>query len=382
MSKPTTASRQVAQDMKTVIDKEKEEQATNTAVTPKPPQSMKAILACIPEHCLRPNTLRAVGTIVLVVLQVAVSIAFAAYVWQFESAMLWLVSWLISGTTLTSVFVLAHDCAHYAFFRRKWMNVWLGHIAMVPVLYPFYAWKYAHDAHHTYTNQLNDTHDLYGENTWLLETVDQYNGSPDAAPMPRWLYWISRVMIIVGPVLYLFRFLLQARRFRPTHRRKVIRSYLFMALFVPALAAVVYFSSGSQWLALLHFWLLPSLVMQAWLVVYTYVQHVAVELGYYQPSEWTPFRARAMSTLNVYMPRIIGFLHLNLHLHLAHHLEARIPCYHLPEANVAVLRSPYGAYVTEMRFSFAYLYRQWRACKLWDVTNQRYASFADARRAR
>jgi omega-6 fatty acid desaturase (delta-12 desaturase) len=329
---------------------------------------------------MRTSALRAAATVALVALQMGVAISFAAYVWQAGLLWLWPVSWMLTGFTLTAVFVLAHDCAHFSLFRTKWINSLIGHVCFAPALYPFYAWKYAHDAHHKYTNQLNPEHRLYDENTWLLETLEEYTDREIDVPLPRWLYWLTRVNLPVGSILYLVKFLFQPKLLRPAHRPKVYRSYLFLALFVPCLAALVYVASGRSLTGVLHFWVLPTIFLQIWMVTYTYLQHTAVDARFYEPSQWTPFRGRAIGTLNVLFPRWISFLHLNIDVHIPHHLSPNIPCYRLREANAALRESPYAPIMNERRFSLAYYYRQWRDCNLWDTTTGGFASFADARR--
>lgn len=347
-----------------------------------PAPSLPAMLAHVPRRLLRPNGLRAFGSLLVVAAQAIIAVAFAAYVWQAQLYWLWPLSWLITGFALTGVFVLGHDCGHYSMFRRKWISTVLGHICFGPSIYPFYAWKYAHDAHHKYTNQLNPGHDFYDENTWLLETVVEFNDRNIKVPLPRWLYWLTRVVLPIGSLLYLVKFLFQPKILRPAHRKKVFLSYAYLAFFVPSFTAGLYFATGESLTGILHFWVVPTVFLQIWMVSYTYLQHTASDAKFYSPEEWTPFRGRAIGTLNVLFPRWISFFHLNIDVHIPHHLSPNIPCYYLREANAALLNSPYKKIMNERKFSPLYYYRQWRDCNLWDETNDRFASFADARRAK
>ena len=157
----------------------------------------------------------------------------------------------------------------------------------------------------------------------------------------------------------------------------VVTGFVLTSIFVLGHDCGHYSMFRRRWLSTL-----VALFLQIWMVSYTYLRHTAADAKFFTPAEWTPFRGRAIGTLNVLFPRWISFLHLNIDVHIPHHLSPKIPCYYLREGNAALRDSPYGPTMNERKFSLIYYYRQWRDCNLWDVKNHRFASFADARRFR
>jgi len=49
-----------------------------------------------------------------------------------------------------------HDCGHRSFAKRRWVNDLVGHLFMLPLIYPFHCWRVQHNHHHTHTNKLED----------------------------------------------------------------------------------------------------------------------------------------------------------------------------------------------------------------------------------
>jgi len=48
-------------------------------------------------------------------------------------------------------FVIAHDCGHRSFAKRRWVNDLVGHLFLLPLIYPFHSWRILHNYHHTHT---------------------------------------------------------------------------------------------------------------------------------------------------------------------------------------------------------------------------------------
>jgi len=52
----------------------------------------------------------------------------------------WLLYALITGTIATGVWVLGHECGHYAFSETWWLNEVLGLILHSSLLVPYFSW--------------------------------------------------------------------------------------------------------------------------------------------------------------------------------------------------------------------------------------------------
>ncbi|MCE9600477.1 MAG: fatty acid desaturase [Spirochaetia bacterium] len=337
--------------------------------------SLAAVRAEIPAHCLKPNLSRAVFYIATYLAFFAGSVALAAFVWAQKLYWLYPVSWFIGGTACTSLFVLAHDCGHYSILKSKRaMNV-LGHLFLLPVFYPFYAWKHSHDAHHKYTNLLKRSNDVYFDNAWIPETVSEYMQEKQSRPMFAWLYRLARAVPMLGSWMHHGFYLLgNPGIYREDHAKKVRFSLAFLLVAFILIAPVIVYVSGSI-LGLLHFWILPGLAFQFWMSIYTFLHHTSEDIPFLPEGEWTPFRGQVECTVNCLWPRAVSFLHGNIDIHLPHHVAANIPAYWLRDANSALKNSKFSNLVKEIRFTPAYFLRQVKACKVWDEKAGAYAGF-------
>lgn len=79
--------------------------------------------------------------------------------------------------------------------------------------------------------------------------------------------------------------------------------------------------------------------------------------------------------MNCFAPRWLSCLHLNIDVHIPHHVTTTVPSYHLRAANEALAASAYAARMTERRLTLPYLRRQVRECQLWRPGTDDYGRF-------
>jgi omega-6 fatty acid desaturase (delta-12 desaturase) len=340
--------------------------------TPTPPASLAALRAVIPAYCFQPHTALALRNLCVGLAGFGVTAAFGA--WTFTQGLFWLwpLSWLLSGTAVISLFVLGHDCGHGSFLRSRPLMVILGHFLVLPAGYPFYVWKYSHDAHHAHTNQLLNGPGVYFDNAWIPQTVTEYAALRRRAPVEAALYRLMRWFPPAGSFLHLLFYSAAIGTFRPSHRRRIFGSYAF-SLTVGGAIALALWSYGGP-LALLHFWVAPALGSQLWMGLYTFVHHTAEDLPWFEPEAWRP-GAVPLMTVNCRLPEAISQLHFRIDVHVPHHVSTAIPSYRLREANAALHHSAFGSQVREFPFRPAYLLHQVRRCHLWDPELQVYTTF-------
>ena len=60
----------------------------------------------------------------------------------------------IAGLGGWGLHCIGHDCGHGSFSRNRRLNFVVGHLALLPLLYPFHAWRHVHNWHHAHTNSL------------------------------------------------------------------------------------------------------------------------------------------------------------------------------------------------------------------------------------
>ena len=61
--------------------------------------------------------------------------------------------WILIASCFVGLFVMGHDCGHYAFSKKRWINDAIGTLCHAPLLTNFYAWRLGHNAHHTHTQK-------------------------------------------------------------------------------------------------------------------------------------------------------------------------------------------------------------------------------------
>ena len=100
--------------------------------------SLDAVLKLIPKRFFQANSLIATLYIFALLGIGMVGAGFSLVVWKNGWIGLYPISWIFLGTAFASFFFVAHDCAHYSFFKSRWANVWVGHLAILPAAYPFF----------------------------------------------------------------------------------------------------------------------------------------------------------------------------------------------------------------------------------------------------
>lgn len=340
---------------------------------------LRDVRAVIPAQLKQPDRRRAAGVLVLVSAQVVVATALAAVVWAQGWWFAAPLTWVVGSIAACSLFVAGHDCAHGSFLRSRRAMEIIGHVCMAPVLYPMRAWKYSHDAHHRETNRLGAGEGVYFDNAWSPRREHDYTRLRKHDQPAAVLYRIIRSAPPVGSFLHLIGYHWRLGLYRPHHRRRVMRSMAITVLIGAVLVGAIWAATGSV-LAIAHFWLLPALGFHAWMALYTFLHHTADDIVFLDPERWTPMAGQLDGTVNCLAPRWLSFLHLNIDVHIPHHVTTSVPSYHLRAANEAIRNSEFGPRMTERRLTFAYLCRTVRACQLWRDDEDAYVRFADRTR--
>ncbi len=350
----------------------------SSTLAPPTPTTLRDVRLEIPRHLLEPDRRRAAGTIARVAAELVVATALAAVVWAQGWWFLAPVSWLVGSIAMTGLFVLGHDCGHRSLLRSDRAMVLIGHLSLSPVLYPFWAWKYSHDAHHRHTNLLDrpEGAGVYFDNAWNPYVVEEYARlRREGDKATRAIYRTVRAAPPIGSLLHLLGYHWLPGGFRAgRHRTRVLRSMAFAVVMDAAIVAAVVAATGS-WLAVLHFWLLPAIGFHLWMALYTFLHHTSDDVTFLHRDEWNPFAAQVDGTLNVLAPRWLSYLHLQIDVHVPHHVSTRIPSYHLRAANAALAEGTWGHHVRERRMTLRYVRDQVRACHLWSDERTGYQRF-------
>ena len=238
--------------------------------------------------------------------------------------------WLAAGMMLIAagfsvrMFIVFHDCTHGSFFRSRRANEIVGFVTGVLSFTPFQHWRRQHKIHHATAGDL----DRRGVgDIWTLTVAEYRNAS-------RWTrlgYRIFRnpvVMLLVGPsVIFLVRHRFSSKGVGRRERRSVAWTNVALLGIVALMSAIV----GLKGYLLVQ---LPIFVMAGaagvWLF---YVQHDFEDTWWQNREKWD-FERQALEGSSFYkLPLVLQWFSGNIGFHHVHHLNPRIPNYHLPRCH-------------------------------------------------
>jgi len=250
-------------------------------------------------------------------------------------------AWFFTGTALTGFFVIGHDCGHRSFSNRRWVNNWLGHIIMLPLIYPFHSWRLLHDIHHRHTNNMDV------DNAWTPWEKDEYTGANGFLQgvyrgMRGGFWWLASVAHWAALHFDLRNFEL---RDRPKVMRSIVAVVVSAAVFFPTL-----FILTGPW-GVVKYWLMPWLGYHFWMSTFTLVHHTVPDIQFRTGETWNEVESQLGGTLHCDYPRWIEVLCHDINVHVPHHISVGIPSYNLRPAYTA-LKAEWGPLMKETQFSW------------------------------
>ncbi|NJN04643.1 MAG: fatty acid desaturase [Leptolyngbyaceae cyanobacterium RM1_1_2] len=228
------------------------------------------------------------------------------------------------------------------FAKRRWMNDWVGHVLLMPLIYPFHSWRLLHDQHHIHTNKLEI------DNAWQPWTREGYQ----ATNLPlRKLYEVLRGRLWwLASVAHWAKLHFDPARVAERDRGKVKLSVTVVAVFALVFFPTLALTTG-LW-GVVKFWLMPWLGYHFWMSTFTLVHHTDPAIQFYPTETWDAVEAQLAGTVHCTYPRWVEVLCHNINVHVPHHISTGIPAYNLPLAH-ASLKSNWGSRIQERRFSWA-----------------------------
>lgn len=289
--------------------------------------------------------------------------------------------WVITGTALTGLFILGHDCGHQAFSEKQWINELFGHLFMLPVIYPFHNWCVQHNRHHAWTNKL-------GGARWK-QVPEMLSGKSDPAwqplrpevyenlrPKEQWIYtkirggfwWLASVKN------WWYQLHMNSAKLSPKDEIKVKISTTLVIVFGICLSCLLVFTGGI-W-GFIKLWLVPWLIFHFWLSTFTLIHHSYTDNHWKSGENWNAAQAQLFGTVHCNYPRWVEFLCHDINYHIPHHISTRIPFYNLRLATDH-LRQAFGSHLRESSFSWGLLKKITTNCHLYDPATGGYQSFSE-----
>ncbi|BAZ27398.1 fatty acid desaturase [Kalymmatonema gypsitolerans NIES-4073] len=324
---------------------------------------LKDIIKSLPKECFEQDRRKAWTKVVLSVLMVGLgyfSLTIAPW-------FLLPLAWIFTGTALTGFFVIGHDCAHRSFAKRRWVNDLVGHLMMMPLIYPFHSWRIQHNYHHSHTNKLDE------DNAWHPITIELFES---CGKIPQWGFelFLRYKLWWIGSIVHCGILHFDWSKFQKKDQSSVKFSVAVVVLFA-AIAFPILIATTGIW-GFVKFWLLPWLVYHFWMSTFTLVHHTAPDVPFLAESKWNQALAQLYGTVHCDYPRWVEIFCHDINVHVPHHISTAIPSYNLRMAYGSI-KENWGAYLhDECRFSWSLMKRITDQCHLY-TTDSSYQSFKD-----
>ncbi len=323
---------------------------------------LKDIIKSLPRECFQKNRGKAwtqlIQNVLMVVIGYGTIVYFPVYLLP--------IAWIFTGTALTGFFVIGHDCGHRSFAKRRWVNDLIGHIFMLPLIYPFHGWRIHHNHHHKHTNNIEE------DNAWAPWTQESY-GNLDK-PMQIFYQGLRGRLWWIGSIAHWAVLHFNWNRVEDQKQREEIRFSALLVIITAAIAFPIIIGTLGVW-GFVKFWLLPWLVYHFWMSTFTIVHHTLPEIPFRVRANWNEAQAQLFGTVHCDYPKWVEFLCHDINVHIPHHISTAIPSYNLRLAH-EILKQKWGNALHQTRFSWDLMKRISDECHLYDEQTN-YKSFAD-----
>jgi len=227
---------------------------------------------------------------------------------------------VVNSGFLIRIFIIFHDCGHGTFFSSKRVNRFWGVVTGILTFTPYYFWSKNHARHHATSGNLDKRG--FGD-VWMM-TVDEYLQATTKERLKYRLYRNPFVMFFLGPLLImLVSNRIVRRKANVKEKRSVIWTNAGILLFSLAMSFAIGFKA---YIIIQFLTLLIGSIGGVWLF---YVQHQFDGVYWARDHEWDFFEASLTGGSFYKLPVILRWFTGSIGYHHIHHLNSRIPNYHL-----------------------------------------------------
>jgi omega-6 fatty acid desaturase (delta-12 desaturase) len=227
---------------------------------------------------------------------------------------------------LLRTYILFHDCAHGSLLSGRRANAWVGSVLGLMVFTPFARWRYEHVVHHATAGDLDRR--FVGD--VATSTVAEYQAWAWPKRLGYRLFRNPAVMLGLGPI---YAMLLEPRWACPSAAPRIKRSVWATNLSLVVVIGGLCWLIG--WRAFVaveapFVWLAGGAGI--WLF---YVQHQFDHTYWQRAPAWNYTDAALRGSSYLQLPKVLQFFTGSIGLHHVHHLNPKIPSYHLQNAHDA-----------------------------------------------
>jgi omega-6 fatty acid desaturase (delta-12 desaturase) len=231
---------------------------------------------------------------------------------------------LVAGAAYLRLFMIGHDCSHGSYLPKKWQNSLLGNLIGVLTNTPLHYWGTQHAMHHRSTGNL----DKRGDGDVITRTVEEYQASGWLSRLSYRVYRNPWVLFFFSAPLHfvvLQRVPLGEQAKTWSGWRSVMGTNLGICIYYGSL--IVLFGLTPFLLVFVPVVMLSSLGA-VWLF---YVQHQFEDAYWARNGEWNYHDATLQGSSFYDLPRWLHWVSGNIGYHHIHHLNPKVPNYHLPD---------------------------------------------------
>lgn len=279
---------------------------------------------------------------------------------------------LIAGIAVSNMFVWAHDAAHGTLFKNKILSEILGTIFMLPSLNIYKLWCYGHNkVHHGFTGFVSL------DWIWRPLTREEYRAQSSyqkfSYRLERNLYtcaWHYLVKVWWDKMIFF-----KPGNLSPKERIALLLSKYVTAVFAITLGIMLYVYSGI--IGVITGLIMPFLIFNYFIAFYVYLHHTHPKVAFFDKrQEWNHAVGMIQCTTVIRCPWWVELLNHNILIHTPHHIDTRIPFYHLQQA-YHDLKLHYFKYINEYQFNWREVAKIFKQCKFYDYQAKKWYSFAE-----
>ena len=281
---------------------------------------------------------------------------------------------IIAGLKIASLFVIGHDAAHGAYTSNKLLNEIIARIAFLPSLHNYSLWLVEHNRNHHQANNVKEI------NSWSPLSKNEFDA------MPVWRQKLER--LYRSPAGIMFYYMIERwwkHKFYPLESiedKSGKARFDFVLLASGLIAYVSLLAIAGNMLAhtsatglILMACVIPFMIWN-FMMGFTVYQHHT-----HETIPWTDNKHNRDQighqedlTMHVKYPHWFKLLSHTIMEHTAHHVDPRIPMYHLGKAQDKLSRI-IGSDMRVVKFSVKAFITTMSRCKLYDYVSHRWLDF-------
>jgi omega-6 fatty acid desaturase (delta-12 desaturase) len=249
---------------------------------------------------------------------------------------------ILLGLLTVKTFIIYHDCGHHSYTPSSFLNTVLGICSGICIATPL-SWSIRHDTHHATNGMRTNKYD-WRYNEHIYYTVKEYQA------LPKWKQYMM-YMLITPELFYLwapfFNFFILERFsviklfYRST--RVIIESRSNIILLVlDQISHNIIFGLYLYYLHQYHIlyqWLVSLWIASTIGVLLFHNQHTFHPAYVVSQSEWTVHDNGIKGSSFIQIPYLLKYYTGGIEYHHIHHINSKIPGYHLEQYHNEVVRT-------------------------------------------